>query len=48
MPSLFRLLIFLGMIGGLAYGGLYALAQFGDLHQREITIMVMPDKFIKN
>lgn len=48
MPSLFRLLIFLGMLGGLAYGALYSLAQFGELQPREITITVSPDKFIKN
>jgi hypothetical protein len=48
MPSLFRLLIFLGMLGGLAYGAVYALAQYGELRPREITITVPADKFIKN
>ena len=48
MPSLFRLLILMGMLGGLAYGALYSLAQFGELQPREITITVSPDKFIKN
>lgn len=48
MPSLFRLLVFLGMLGGLGYGALYALAQYGELHPREITVTITPDKFIKN
>jgi hypothetical protein len=48
MPSLFRLLIFLGMIGGIAYGAMYSLAQFGDLQQREITVTVPASKFLKN
>ena len=48
MPSLFRLLIFLGMIGGLAYGALYSLAKYGELQPREITITVSPSKYIKN
>lgn len=48
MPSLFRLLVLLGMLGGLAYGALYSLAQYGELQQREITVTVSPDKFIKN
>lgn len=48
MPSLFRLLIFLGMLGGLAYGAVYSLAQYGALQPREITITIPPDKFIKN
>jgi hypothetical protein len=48
MPSLFRLLIFLGMLGGFAYGAMYSLAQYGELKQREITITIPADKFIKN
>lgn len=48
MPSLFRFLIFLGMIGGLAYGAVYSLAKYTELQPREITITVAPDKFIKN
>jgi hypothetical protein len=36
------------MLGGIAYGAVYSLAQFGELHQRDITITVSPDKFIKN
>jgi hypothetical protein len=48
MPSLFRLLVFLGMLGGIAYGALYSLAQYGEMNPREITITVTPDKYIKN
>jgi hypothetical protein len=48
MPSLFRLLIFLGMLSGLAYGAVYSLAKFVTLQPRQITITVSPDKFIKD
>jgi hypothetical protein len=48
MPSLFRLLVFLGMLGGIAYGALYSLAQYGERHPREITITITPDKYVKN
>lgn len=47
MPSLFRFLIFLGILGGLAYGAVFALATFVDLKPREITVTVPPDKFLK-
>jgi hypothetical protein len=36
------------MLGGLAYGAVYTLAQYGELQPREITITVSPDKFIMN
>lgn len=48
MPSLFRLLIFLGMLSGLGYGAVYSLAKFVTLQPRQITITVSPDKFIKD
>ena len=48
MPSLFRFLMFLGMLGGLAYGAIYSLAHYIEPQPREITITVPPDKFIKN
>jgi hypothetical protein len=47
MPSLFRFLIFLGIIGGLAYGGVFALANFVKFQPREIVVTVPPDKFVK-
>ena len=47
MPSLFRFLVFLGLIGGLAYGTVCSLANFVKFHPREIIVTVPPSKFIK-
>lgn len=47
MPSLFRFLTVLAVIGGLIYAGLFALATFFDPPPREITVTVPPDKFLK-
>lgn len=48
MPSLFRFLLFVGILGGLAYGALFSLATFVQLKPREIIVTVPPDKFYKN
>jgi hypothetical protein len=47
MPSLFRLLVFLGLMGGLAYGTVFSLANFVALHPREIVVTIPPSKFFK-
>jgi hypothetical protein len=47
MPSLFRFLIFLGMLGGLAYGAVFSLAHFVDPKPREITVTIPADKMLK-
>ncbi|HEX3710281.1 MAG TPA: histidine kinase [Pseudolabrys sp.] len=47
MPSLLRFLFFVGLIGGLAYGAVFALANFVKLHPREIVVTVPSDKFVK-
>lgn len=47
MPSLFRFLTVVAVIGGLAYGGIFALATFFDPPLREITVTVPPDRFLK-
>jgi hypothetical protein len=47
MPSLLRLLTVLAVIGGVIYGGIYALANFVNPKPREMTISVSPDKFLK-
>ena len=47
MPSLFRFLTVVGIIGGLIYGGIFALANFVNPKPREMTISVPPDKFLK-
>ena len=47
MPSLFRFLTAIAIIGGVIYGGMYALANFVTPKPREMTISVPPDKFLK-
>jgi hypothetical protein len=47
MPSLFRLIVALGIIGGVVYGALFALANFVEPKPREITVTVPPDRFVK-
>ena len=48
MPSLFRFLVFLGILSGLAYGAVFSLARFVEPKQRDITFTVPNDKFYKN
>ncbi len=47
MPSLLRFLAVVAIIGGLIYGGIFALANFVTPSTREITVTVPPDKFLK-
>jgi len=47
MPSLFRFLVFLGLLGGLGYVAIFTLATFVDLKPREISVTIPPDKFLK-
>ena len=47
MPSLFRFLFVLAIICGAAYGVVYSLANFVPLKQREITVTITQDKFLK-
>jgi hypothetical protein len=47
MPSLFRFLTVVAVIGGIIYGGIYALANFVNPKPREMSFIVPPDKFIK-
>ena len=47
MPSLFRFLIVVGLIGGLVYGVIFALANFVNPKPREMTVTISPDKFLK-
>jgi hypothetical protein len=48
MPSLFRFLIVVGILGGLVYGGLFALSHYVKPKPREISVSIPPDKFFKN
>jgi hypothetical protein len=47
MPSLFRFLTVVAIIGGLIYGGIFALANFVNPKPREMTVTITPDKFLK-
>jgi len=47
MPSLFRFLTVVALLGGLVYAGMFALAYWFDPKPREITVSVPPDKFAK-
>ena len=47
MPSLFRFLFVLAIICGVVYGAVYSLANFVPLKQREITVTITQDKFLK-
>lgn len=47
MPSLFKFLVSVAVLIGLAYLVMFSLANFVDLKPREISVTVSPDKFIK-
>ena len=47
MPTLFRFLMVLGLIGGLGYVAVFSLANFVKYQPREITVTIPPDKFLK-
>ena len=48
MPSLFRFLAVVGVLGGLIYGAIYALATYANPELREITVTIPHDRLIKN
>jgi hypothetical protein len=47
MPTLFRFLVTLGVIAGLVYGAMFALATFVQPRKGEITVRVPLDKLHK-
>ena len=47
MPSLFRFLTVVGVIAGLIYGAIFALANFVNPKPREMTVTIPADKFLK-
>jgi hypothetical protein len=47
MPSLIRLILALGLLGGLAYGAMFSLASFVTPKPREITVTIPPDRLAK-
>jgi hypothetical protein len=48
MPSLFRFLVVVGILGGAAYAGVTALGKYVEPQPREITVNISPEKFVKN
>ena len=48
MPSLLRFLLVIGLLGGLAYGGVYSLAKFVEPQPREIVVTIPPDKLLRH
>jgi hypothetical protein len=47
MPSLFRFLTVVGIIAGIGYGAVFALANFVNPKPREMIVTIPPDKFLK-
>ena len=47
MPSLFRLLFVLAIIGGIGGAVIVALATLVEPNTREITVTIPPDQFVK-
>jgi hypothetical protein len=47
MPSLFRFLTVVAVIGGVIYGAIFALANFVTPKPREISVSIPADKFLK-
>ena len=47
MPSLFRFLIVVGVLGAVGYGAVFALANFVQSKPREMIVTVPQDKFLK-
>ena len=47
MPTLFRFLLVVGLLGGLIYAGAFWLSHVVDLQPREMTVTIPPDKLFK-
>jgi hypothetical protein len=48
MPSLFRFLLVVGILGGLVYGAMFTLAHYVEVTPRDITVSVPPDRFFRS
>jgi len=44
MPSLFRFLVFVGVIAGIVYGGMFALTIFVEPNEREMSVKIPAKK----
>jgi hypothetical protein len=47
MPSLFRFLTVLALIGAVVYAGLFALSHFVPPSTRQMSVFIPADKFLK-
>ncbi|NEW88635.1 MULTISPECIES: hypothetical protein [Rhodopseudomonas] len=47
MPTLFRFLTVIAVVGGIIYGTIFVLAHFVSPNTREMTVTIQPDKFLK-
>jgi len=47
MPSLFRFLMAIGVVVGIVYAGMFALATMVEPQQRDMTVTIPPDRFVK-
>jgi hypothetical protein len=47
MPTLFRFLTVVAVIGGIIYGAIFALANLVTPKPREMTVTVPADRFLK-
>jgi hypothetical protein len=48
MPSLLRFLVVVGILGGAAYGAVFALATYVDPKPREITVTIPQSALTKH
>lgn len=47
MPSLFRFLLVVGLLGGLIYAGVFSLAKFVQPEPRQMVVTIPQDKLLK-
>jgi hypothetical protein len=47
MPSLIRFVVFCAVLGGIVYGGLFAMAEFVEPQQREMSYKIPRDQLPK-
>jgi hypothetical protein len=48
MPTIFRFLLVVGLLGSIAYGGVFSLAKYVQPQPREITVIIPPDKLLRH
>jgi hypothetical protein len=48
MPSVFRFLLVVGLIGGLIYAGVFSLSRFVQPEPREMVVTIPPAKLSKH